>query len=95
MGYPPPLDAPPPAEAPVDAGFEPSPTGTSICGFGIPLPAFQFSVSIPGFDFMFELPQLSYGLALKCDLSEPLDATFGWGGGRQSTGDPDPDDEYR
>lgn len=92
MGFPPPLDGPPPeVRAELDAGFEPSPTGAILCGFG--LPSFGFSFSIPSFSLPFPvLPNLNVALAMKCDLSDPIDAEFGFGGGRVPTGDVDPDD---
>lgn len=96
MGSPPPPDAPPPGEQDqqvVDATFEPSPTGGSLCGFGFP--SFSLSVNIPGFQFPPALPQLNLSLALVCDLDDPLDADLSFGGGRvaQPLNDPDEVDE--
>lgn len=76
-----------------DASFGPSPTGTTICGFAIP-PTFSFNISfkLPGIGFEFP-PKFFFGLSLNCDLSDPIDAEFGFGGGRVSSKDPDADDE--
>lgn len=52
MGTPPPIDAPSPAEqdaVQADAGFAPSPSGASICGFGFPTFSFKFSFRLPKF----------------------------------------------
>lgn len=98
MGFPPPPDLPTPAEqdaVTASASFEPSPSGPTLCGFGIPQFAFNFNVSLPfpfpppGFP-----PKLSFGLALNCDLSNPFDAEFEFGGGRVSTSDPDTDSQF-
>jgi hypothetical protein len=78
----------------VDAGFELAPTGPSLCGFGIPGFSFNISFALPPLDIP---PDLSFliGLALQCDLSDPLDVSFGPGGGRKPTGDdPDLDPDY-
>ena len=91
-------DAPPPEEQDqsiVDAGFEPSPTGNTLCGFGFP--TFFLTANIPGFQFPppgFP-PTLNLALSLNCDLSDPLSAELSFGGGRVSTQDvgSDPDDD--
>lgn len=97
MGFPPPKDAPPPEEqsqAGIDAGFEPSPTGAQLCGFQ--LPGFQFSIQLPGFQLpSIALPNLNLALSLNCDLSDPIDGEFGFGGGRVGTADVDQDDEFK
>lgn len=98
MGSPPPEDGPP---EPPDVPAPPSPPNLSIgippsgpllCGFGIP--GFQLNAffTIPKLDF--EIPKLFFALSLKCDISDPIDADFGFGGGRQAkTGlDDDPED---
>lgn len=95
MGVAPPPDAPPPAEQDVvsaDAGFEPSPSGPSLCGFGFPLFFFNLTLrfKFPPFDFP---PTFSFFIGLNCDLSNPIDAEFGFGGGRVGTSDPDPFEE--
>ena len=95
MGQPPPKDAPPPAQqgaVDASAGFAPSPTGAQLCGFGIP--GFNFNLA---FRLPFKLPQFpppfNFMIALQCDLSDPLDASFSFGGGRvpQADADADPD----
>ncbi len=97
MGFAPPPDYPSPSaqdSAQADASFEPSPSGPSLCGFGIP--TFSFNFSLPGFQFPpagFP-PQLNFGIALKCDLSDPIDAQFGFGGGRVSNVDPAADQQF-
>ena len=95
MGFPPPKDAPPPSEqdvVDVDAGFSPSPTGAEICGFGIPSFSFALNPRIPGFP-SFAFPTFDFMIALKCDLSDPIDAEFAFGGGRIGSTDVDADDE--
>jgi hypothetical protein len=96
MGFAPPEDAPslPAREAAsVSISFAPAPTGLSICGFTIPGFNFNLTFRLPGlpkFDFR---PLFFFALALKCDLSNPIDADFGFGGGRM--GNPPPEDhEY-
>ncbi len=97
MGFAPPEDFPPPEvqdAAAVEASFAPSPSGPSLCGFGIP--TFSISLRLPSFQFPpagFP-PQLSFGLALACNLSDPISASFGFGGGRVSTSDPDADEQF-
>lgn len=93
MGSPPPEDAPPPAQQEqqiVEAGFEPSPKGASLCGFGFP--SFNFAINIPGFKLPDIPPKFFFALSLNCDLSNPIDVDVGFGGGRASTRDPSPDD---
>lgn len=95
MGVAPPKDAPPPEEqAAVEANatFEPSPTGANLCGFGFPTFSFglSFNFGLPSFQF----PQFNYFIQLNCDLSDPIDAEFGFGGGRQPQGEVDVDPEY-
>lgn len=98
MGSAPPKDYPSPSQqnqASADAGFEPSPTGSALCGFGVP--SFTFKLALPALKLPFDIefpPKLSYGIALKCDLSDPLDAKFGFGGGRKpNVPDADPFDD--
>lgn len=92
MGDLPPKDLPPPSEQDAidaEATFEPSPTGATLCGFGIP--GFSFSLSLPGFQFPppgFP-PTFNFAIGLNCSLSEPFDAEFSFGGGRVSNYDPD------
>lgn len=88
-GTPPPPDAPSVSAqdlVQVDASFPPSPTAADICGFKIP-PAFTFNIAIniPFPNFKLPLP-FNFSLALKCDLSDPLDVEVSFGGGRKPTG---------
>lgn len=85
----PPPDAPPVSAqdvVSVDASFPPSPTAADICGFKIP-PSFSFNIAIniPFPNFKLPLP-FNFSLALKCDLSDPLDVEVSFGGGRKPTG---------
>lgn len=96
MGSPPPDDAPPAdaqADASASASFEPSPSGATLCGFGFPFFTFNISLTIklPPFDFP---PLFFFALSLNCDLSNPIDAEVGFGGGRVGTEDPDADPEF-
>ena len=96
MGTAPPPDAPPPEEQAavnLDAGFEPSPTGASICGFGVPSFFLSLNFIIPGFPPDFGLPIFDFFITLNCDLSDPIDADFSFGGGRVGQSDVDSDDE--
>lgn len=97
MGFAPPEDAPSPEvqdAVQLDAGFEPSPSGATLCGFGIPTFALNlaFKIPIPPFP---TLPTFDYFITLNCDLSNPIDAEFGFGGGRVGTADVDSDDEQK
>lgn len=98
MGSPPPPDAPPLAEQEqdlVEAGFQPSPTGSALCGWAIP-PSFFFNLNIPAIPPIPAFPpQLFFALSLNCDLDNPLDAELSFGGGRvaQVDADADPDDD--
>jgi hypothetical protein len=98
MGTAPPKDDPPPEEqdaVQASAGFEPAPSGASICGFGIPTFSFSFSFVLPKFPPFDFPPNFNFFLALNCDLSDPFEAKFSFGGGRSSTGeDPDVDPEF-
>lgn len=98
MGTAPPVDLPTPIEqasVEADAGFAASPSGPSICGFGLPQFKFNFAFVLPKFPPFDFPPKFNYFLALNCDLSDPFDAKFEFGGGRKSTGeDPDVDPEY-
>ncbi len=90
MGSPPPpnFPAPTPPASPissgltVSAGFSASPSGPLLCGFG--LPGFQINLGfrIPKFPPFSFPPNLSFFLGLNCDLSNPIDASFAYGGGR-------------
>jgi len=97
MGFPPPEDAPPPeqqAGASADAGFEPSPSGASICGFGLPSFVFNLSIFIPGFPPFGFPPTFDFLIGLSCDLSNPISASVGFGGGRVSNTNPEADPEF-
>lgn len=94
MGFPPPPNAPLPSvqqSIGVMASFSPAPTGIELCGFA--LPGFTLGIGFvfpkfPPFDFP---PTFDFGLALNCDLSNPISAKFSFGGGRVSQSDPDSD----
>lgn len=95
MGVAPPKDAPSPEEqsaVEADASFEPSPVGASLCGFGFPVFTFSlsFNVGLPSFQF----PTFDFFVQLNCDLSNLIDAEFGFGGGRQPQGEVDVDPEF-
>lgn len=82
--------------AAVSADFGVSVPGFSICGFTFP--GFNFNLSFNlslilslslSFDFP---PKFFFALSLNCDLSNPIDGDFGFGGGRvgqQATPDPE------
>lgn len=77
----------------VGAGFSPSIKGFGLCGFTIPPNFFfniGFGVKIPSFDFP---PLFFFALCMQCDLADPIDTEFGFGGGRVSNIDIDADDE--
>lgn len=95
MGSPPPLDAPSPtdqAAASLEVSFEPSPSGATLCGFAFPLFAYNLAFRIPALPPF--PPNFNYFIALSCDLSNPIDAEFSFGGGRVGTSDPDADPEF-
>jgi len=97
MGSPPPPDAPSldqQASADAEIGFEPSPSGPSICGFGFPQFVFSLSFSIPGFPPFPIPPNLSFFLGLNCDLSNPFDFEAEGFGKRVSNIDPEADPEF-
>lgn len=98
MGTAPPKDAPPPAEqdaVSADASFEPSPTGASLCGFGLPSFSFGLSFKFPPKFPLPTLPKFDFMVKLNCDLSDPIDADFKFGGGRVGSTDVDSDDEQK
>lgn len=97
MGFPPPEDAPPPEAqdaAAVEASFAPSPTGATLCGFGFPSFSFSLNFQIPALPIP-ELPTFDFFVQLNCDLADPIDADFGFGGGRVGSSDVDSDDELK
>jgi hypothetical protein len=75
------------------ASFQPGPTGLEICGFKIP--GFEFSLNfrlqLPPLIFP---PPLFFALALRCDLSNPIDVDFGPGGGRVAKPVPGLDEDF-
>lgn len=96
MGSPPPTNFPAPSAPSLpgggtsvgiggdaSAGFSSSPSGPTLCGFGLPGFRFNASFRIPGFPPFPFPPKLSWLLALNCDLSNPIDASFDYGGGRK------------
>jgi hypothetical protein len=73
----------------------PSPSGFELCGFKFP-PIFNFNISFNfsfPFDFQFP-PTFFFAISLKCDLSDPLDVDFGFGGGRVGSRDLNADPEF-
>ena len=95
MGFAPPEDAPPPAQqdaVSADASFAPSPSGAKLCGFGFPSFNFSLSFKLPKFPPAFDFPKFDFMVHLNCDLSNPIDADFKFGGGRVGQQDPDSDD---
>lgn len=96
MGYPPPPDLPPVDQQPAfsaGASFEPSPTGLEVCGFGIPIFTYNVNLRLP-FEIPPFPPTFNFLVALACDLSNPLEAEFGFGGGRVQNITPDEDEEF-
>lgn len=95
MGFPPPVDGPPPTPAGVsiNVGLTPSLPAVALCGFGIPPIGFKFSLSLGGLSFPPAIPIPFLQLALNCDLTNPLSVNAGlaYGGGRTPNADPDPD----
>ena len=97
MGFPPPPDAPSledQASASADASFEPSPSGATLCGFGFPTFTFNLTFRLPAFPPFAFPPLFNFLIQLNCDLSDPIDAEFSFGGGRVGTQDPDADEEF-
>lgn len=97
MGFAPPEDGPTTSQQAgieADASFQPSPTGSLLCGF-LPIPelSLTFGLKLP-FALPPLPPRLAYFLQLNCDLSNPISANFAFGGGRVSLQDKDADPEY-
>ncbi len=95
MGFPPPPDGPSPderAEVSADAEFKAGPPVLDLCKFKLPSFLFKIKFKLPPINFPPKLPSFSLSLGLNCDLSNPLNVTAGvkFGGGRVSTGEPDP-----
>lgn len=97
MGSAPPPDAPPPGPAfgpSIDGGLPDDPSSSSLCGFQFPpFVFFEFGFNLGGFAFPPKLPFPKIGLAINCDINNPLSltASVAWGGGRSGNADPDPD----
>jgi hypothetical protein len=97
MGFAPPDDAPPPDEqaaVEAEAGFAPSPTGASLCGFVGPVFTLSLSFKLPALPTI-SLPVFDFMITPNCDLSNPIDADFSFGGGRVGQTDPDADDDVK
>lgn len=75
------------------ASFNAPEVNAQICGFSIRLPKFSISFLLPAINFPPKLPIPRFSLQLTCDPSNPIDvsAGLGYGGGRTSNADPDPD----
>jgi hypothetical protein len=75
------------------ATFNAPELNASICGFSIRLPKFSISFLLPAIAFPPKLPIPRFSLQLTCDPSNPINvsAGLGYGGGRVSRTDPDPD----
>lgn len=96
MGSPPPPDFPSPSDqagVEASAGFSAAPQGPTLCGFGLPGFHFNLGFRIPKFPPFPFPPTFAFFLALNCDLSNPIDASFSYGGGRVPNLPPgDPED---
>lgn len=82
--------------ASVQAGFTEPELNASPCSFEFKLPNFVFGFTLPPFKFPpFDIPIPRFRLAISCDLSKPIDVSAGldFGGGREATLDPSPDDD--
>lgn len=77
------------------AGFESGPIGPEICGFQIPGFSYNlgFKLRLPTFFFQFP-PTFFFALGLQCDLSNPVDLTYGYGGGRVGYVPPEIDADF-
>ena len=73
-------------------------TKATICGFSFPIPpiltltfGIELSITLPNFPPAFPLPWIK--LVLSCDPNDPIDISggIGFGGGRASNAEPDPD----
>ena len=97
MGFAPPENQPSPSEqdaVEAEASFEPSPSGPSLCGFGFPMFSFDLNLKIPSLPLP-SLPNFDFMIQLNCDLANPIDADFAFGGGRVGRVDPDSDDTVK
>lgn len=75
-------------------GFAASPSGPSLCGFGLPSLHYSLKYRLPKFPPFPFPPTFAYFLGLSCDLSNPIDASFSYGGGRVPNLPPgDPEDD--
>lgn len=70
-----------------------TPSFPPICGFAIPKFLFALGFVIPTFTFPPKLPIFRLAIGIVCNLTNPLNVSFGvdWGGNRVPTFDPDPD----
>jgi hypothetical protein len=91
MGSPPPDNGP---SVTPDAGFAPSQTVASVCGFAFSIPRLKLGLSIV-LPFSPAIPFPHLALALTCDPNNPIkvDSGLSWGAGRTPNVDPDPDDD--
>jgi hypothetical protein len=84
------------AIASADAGFQDSKPAATLCGFKIPLPYLKFLINLPSISLNLPPfpPKIKISLGINCSLSNPVDFSAGlsWGGGRQGSFEPDPDD---
>jgi hypothetical protein len=71
--------------------FAPAPAGPSICGFALPGLSWSLAFHLPAFPPFPFPPTFNYFVGLNCDLSNPISAKFGFGGGRTGQADPDSD----
>jgi hypothetical protein len=78
----------------LSGGFSETPPGATICGFGVPSLAFSFGLHVPKFPPFPIPPTFDFFVGFNCSLSNPLSASFGFGGGRVSAQDPDADPDY-
>lgn len=74
-----------------DVSFAPAPDGIALCGFKLPFLAWGFGFRLPAFPPFPFPPTFNYFVGLNCDLSNPIAAKFGFGGGRTGQADPDSD----
>lgn len=85
----------------IGINFDPTVGGYGLCGFKLFDAAYLASLLAINLNYSFKLPkldfppQLFFALCLKCDLSDPIDGSFGFGGGREpGPNDPNKDPEF-